>query len=209
MTTVLNTSTLFTIVPLGTALVSFVILKEKIGTQKTIVYIIGAIGTIWVIFQGNINLLLSFSLNKGDLLFLLGALSMCCYAVSMKFLYKNDEMIVFVFSILLGGMFWSYLVLLGKAESLQWNLITESTAYNMLYLAIPATLVTTYLSQKATVILGPNKVISYFYLNPILVAILLYIINDITIEMIIIPGVLISILATILLQRKQKEKLSI
>jgi len=204
ITTVLNTGTLFTVVPFVTALISFIFLKEKISTQKAIVYVVGAMGTVWVVFQGNIDLLLSFSLNKGDLLFLLGAVSMCCYAVAMKYLYKDDEMIVLVFSILLGGVFWSSLILLVKDQPLQWNLIEGSITYNMLYLAIAATLITTYLSQKATIILGPNKVISYFYLNPAFVAILLYLMNDIKIEMIIIPGILLSIIATILLQRDVK-----
>jgi len=204
ITTVLNTGTLFTVVPFVTALISFVFLKDKISTQKAIVYVVGAMGTIWVVFQGNIDLLLSFSLNNGDLLFLLGAISMCCYAVAMKYLYKDDEMIVLVFSILLGGVFWSSLILLVKDQPLQWNLIEGSVTYNMLYLAIAATLITTYLSQKATICLGPNKVISYFYLNPAFVAILLYVMNDEKIEMIIIPGILLSIIATILLQRDVK-----
>lgn len=206
MTTVLNTGTLFTVVPLVTALISFILLKEKISTLKAIVYVIGAMGTVWVVFQGDIDLLLSFSLNEGDLLFLLGAFSMCCYAVAMKYLYKDDEMIVLVFSILLGGVFWSSLILLVKGQALQWDLIEGSVTYNMLYLAIAATLLTTYLSQKSTINLGPNKVISYFYLNPALVAILLYLINDIKIELIIIPGILLSIIATILLQRDVKDK---
>jgi len=206
MTTVLNTGTLFTVVPFVTALISFAVLREKIGFQKAVVYVTGALGTIWVVFQGNMDLLLSFNLNKGDLLFLLGAFSMCCYAVSMKTLFRNDDMIVLVFSILLGGMFWSFLILLWKEQPLQWNLIEGTVAYNMMYLAIAATLITTYLSQKATVVLGPNKVISYFYLNPALVAVLLFLIDDVKIETIILPGILISIFATVLLQRNVKIK---
>jgi len=200
LTTVLNTGALFTVVPFFTALISYVLLKVKIGMSKTLIYLIGAMGTLWVIFQGKLNLLIAFSLNQGDVIFLIGALSMCFYAVLMKKLYKNDDMIVLVFSILLGGMFWSFLILLLKDEPLQWNLIQGGVAFNMLYLSLAATLLTTYLSQKATVVLGPNKVISYFYLNPAFVAILLFFFYDETIDWILVPGIMLSIVATVLLQ---------
>lgn len=203
LTTVLNTGALFTVVPFFTAFISYVLLKVKIGMRKTLVYFIGALGTLWVIFQGKLSLLIAFSLNQGDVIFLIGALSMCFNAVLMKKLYKNDEMIVLVFSILLGGMFWSFLILLLKNEPLEWNLIQGDVAFNMLYLSLAATLLTTYLSQKATVLLGPNKVISYFYLNPAFVAVLLFFFYDVTIDWILVPGIMLSIIATVLLQRKQ------
>lgn len=202
-TTVLNTGTLFTVVPFVTAILSWMILKEKITLKKSIVYAIAIIGTTWVIFKGNIELFLSFSLNFGDYLFLLGAFSMCCYALCMKILYRDDDMMVLVFCILVGGLFWSSLILLWNNQSLDWHLIQDEIAYSMIYLAVAATLITTYLSQKATIDLGPNKVISYFYLNPAFVAVLLYFIEDIHIEFIVIPGIILSIIATIILQKNK------
>lgn len=204
-TTVLNTGTLFTLVPFITALLSWGLLKEKISIKKCFVYAIAISGTIWVIFKADINLLFSFSLNFGDYLFLLGAFSMCCYAVCMKILYRNDEMMVLVFAILLGGLFWSALILYWNNQALQWHLIKDEIAYSMIYLSIAATLITTYLSQKATIDLGPNKVISYFYLNPAFVAILLYFIEGIHIELIVIPGIVLSMIATTILQKDKSQ----
>ena len=71
ITTVLNTGTLFTVVPFVTAVISYIVLREKIALNKTLVYFIGTVGTIWVGVQGNNDLLLSFNLNNGDLLFLI------------------------------------------------------------------------------------------------------------------------------------------
>jgi len=36
----------------------------------------------------------------------------CLYSIAMKFLYRNDEMIVLVFCTLIGGSFWMLLALL-------------------------------------------------------------------------------------------------
>ena len=62
-TTALNTGTLFTLVPLITAILCIFFLKEKMSLYQLIVYFIGIIGTSIVVFKGNINLLLNFSLN--------------------------------------------------------------------------------------------------------------------------------------------------
>lgn len=206
-TTVLNTGTLYTLVPLMTAILAFFVFKEKISFNKFLVYIIGLIGTLWVVFKANIELLINFSLNSGDYIFLVGALSMCCYSISLKYFYKQDNIFVLVFCTLLGGCIWLTVAILLLNQPLHWELIRGDLFYNMLYLIIGTTIMTLYLYQKTTVILGPTKVMSYIYLNPIAVAILLYVLKDEHIEYIVFVGILISAVATLILQKNtRKEK---
>jgi len=202
-TTALNTGTLFTLVPLVTALLAVILLRDKMNSRQLFVYLLGAIGTIWVVFDGQIEQLLLLSLNKGDLIFLLAVLSMCCYSISMKLLYKDDEMIVLVFCTLLGGSFWMALALLFTGQPLQWNLIQGDSALNMAYLIIGATLITVYLYQKTTVVLGPGRVNAYIYLNPAFVAVLLLVIDGESIPMVVVPGFIISSIATVILQKNK------
>ncbi|MGB5792914.1 DMT family transporter [Poseidonibacter sp.] len=204
-TTVLNTGTLYTLVPLLTAIFAFFIFKEKISFNKFIVYLIGVFGTIWVIFKADIQLLLEFSLNSGDYIYIIGAVSMCFYSISLKLVHKkSDNSLNMVFATLIGGMFWMSLFMLFFNEPLNWTLIQGDLVYSMLYLAIITTLLTLYLYQKATAILGPTRVMSYVYLNPIAVVLLLFVVQNIAIETIIIPGILISCIATFFLQRNSK-----
>lgn len=206
-TTVLNTGTLYTLVPLVTAILAFFIFKEKISLNKFFVYIIGLIGTIWVVFKANLGLFFEFSLNGGDYIYLLGTFSMCLYSISLKLVYrKGDNPIVMVFCTLIGGMIWMGLFVFLFNEPLNWDLIKGDAVYSMGYLATVTTLFTLYLFQKATIVLGPTKVMSYVYLNPIAVVILLLIIDNVKIETIIIPGILISSIATFLLQKDKKVK---
>jgi len=204
-TTVLNTGSLYTLVPLLTTVFAFFIFKEKISFKKFVVYIIGLIGTLWVIFKGNTDLLMAFSLNNGDYIYLLGCLSMCAYSISIKLLYKDDNIWVLVFSTLIGGAFWMSLFMIILQEPLAWNLIQGNLVFNMAYLIIATTIVTLYLYQKTTVYLGPNKVMSYIYLNPIAVALLLFIIEKEVIELIVVPGIIITSIATIILQINKKR----
>ena len=201
LTTTLNTGTLYTLVPFVTALLCFILLKQKISFKQASIYILGAVGTAWVVFNGDLNQLLMFSLNTGDLIFLAGSFSMCCYSLSMKLLYKDDDMLVLVFCILLGGSFWMGLSLLFTGQPLDWHTLEGNMIVNMIYLVLAATLATVYLFQKSTVILGPSRVMAYVYLNPALVAIFLLLVDDISIPLVVIPGIILSSLATIILQK--------
>ena len=196
LTTTLNTATLYTVVPLITAMLSFLVFGQKIGFKKVLVYSVGAIGTVWVIFDANLDLLMSFALNKGDFIFILGSISLCCYSIAMKYFYKNDDMIVLVFSILLSGSLWLAIILFMMGEPLNWDKIQGEHFFSMAYLSLPATLLTVYLFQKTSIILGPNRIMAYVYLTPALVAFLLFFIEGTTIPLIVLPGIMISILAT-------------
>lgn len=200
-TTVLNTGTLYTLVPLITAILALFVFKEKIGFKKLLVYIVGLIGTLWVVFKADIGLMLSFSLNSGDYIFMLGALSMCCYSISLKLLYKDDNPIVLVFCTLIGGSIWMFLATMILNEPLNWDKIEGELFYHMAYLIIGTTIITLFLYQKTTVILGPTKVMSYIYLNPVAVALLAYVVNAQSIQAVVIPGIIISAIATIILQK--------
>lgn len=204
-TTSLNTATLFTLVPLITALMSVLFLKNRITNKQIAVYFLGVIGTVWVIFDGQLEQLLLFSLNKGDIIFLLAALSMCSYSISMKLLYRDDQLIVLVFCTLIGGSFWMVLALLVSGQPLQWHLIQGYSVLHMAYLIIASTIATVYLYQRTTVALGPSRVNAYIYLNPALVAILVFLVNGVSIPVAIIPGVLISAIATVILQKSNNQ----
>lgn len=176
-TTPLKTGTLFTLVPFITALLSIIFFREKITQTNFVIYLLGTIGTAWVIFDGQLELVSSFALNKGDLLFLVAILFLGFYSVAMKLLYRNDEMIVLVFCTLIGGSFWMMLALLVSGQPLQWNSIGGGSVLPMAYLIVGATLATAYLNQVTTVALGPSRVNAYIYLTPMLIAVLSFIID--------------------------------
>ena len=200
VTTSLNAGTLFTLVPFITAVLSVIVLKESMSYVQVIIYVIGFTGTVWVIFGGQLELLMAFTFNTGDLIFLGAIFFMGFYTVSMKLFYRNDSMIVMVFCTLVGGSFWMGLVLLLSGQPLQWELLKAESYLHMLYLIVAATLMTVYLYQVTTVALGPGRVSAYIYLNPFLVAMLLFMVDGELIPSAVFPGILLSTLATVILQ---------
>ena len=73
----------------------------------------------------------------------------------------------------------------------------------MAYLVIGTTLITVYLYQKASIILGPKKLMAYVYLNPAAVAVLMYIFERKLITSSILVGIIISTFATIVLLKQK------
>ncbi|WP_419768657.1 DMT family transporter [Arcobacter sp.] len=202
-TTALNTGTLFTLVPLITAVFAIFLLKQKFGLMQFITYLVGIIGTCIVIFKGNLELFLKFELNEGDIIFLFAIISMSLYSISTKFVHKKgDELIVLVFTTLLSGIIWMSIALLLMDIPLQWGKISGDLVYYMLYLIIGATILTVYLYQQASINLGPKKVMAYVYINPACIALLMFIIHGELIGIKVLIGILISSLATIILLSK-------
>ncbi len=153
-----------------------------------------------MVVQGDLQTLMNLNLNKGDFVFLLGCVSMVCFSVSMKVFHRGEETIVTVFCTLLGGAFWMMLALIAFRQPLDWLALNSELTLHMLYLALFATLVSTFIIHKTTVVLGPAKVMAYIYLSPVFVAFIMLLLQGKSIPIAVFPGIALSILATVILQ---------
>ncbi|WP_066166066.1 DMT family transporter [Aliarcobacter cryaerophilus] len=203
-TTVLNTGSIYTLVPLMTAILCIFFFKEKIPLAQLIVYIIGIISTLIVVFKANLELLLKFSLNQGDIIFLIASLSMALYSIFLKVLYKkDDDIIVLVFSTLMAGIIWMSFTMWILNIPYEWGKIEGNLLFSMLYLVVATTILTLFLYQKATLILGPKKVMAYIYMSPSLVALIMFVFEKQTISLGVFIGILLSTFATIIILRQK------
>ncbi|MGJ0321375.1 DMT family transporter [Aliarcobacter cryaerophilus] len=203
-TTVLNIGSIYTLVPLMTAILCIFFFKEKIPLAQLIVYIIGIISTLIVVFKANLELLLKFSLNQGDIIFLIASLSMALYSIFLKVLYKkDDDIIVLVFSTLMAGIIWMSFTMWILDIPYEWEKIEGNLLFSMLYLVVATTILTLFLYQKATLILGPKKVMAYIYISPSLVALIMFIFEKQRISLGVFIGILLSTIATIIILRQK------
>lgn len=200
ITTALNTGTLYTLVPLVTAILCIFFFKERISPFQLLIYLCGIMGTVTIVFKGELSLLLHFSINRGDFIFLSAVLFMAIYSILTKFLHhEEDDVLVLVFMTLIGGCLWMFAALMLMDIPLQWERITGNALFDMLYLVIGATLLTVYLTQKASIVIGPKKVMAYVYINPASIALLLYLIEGTTLTWDIGVGIGVSAVSTLLL----------
>ncbi len=203
-TTALNTGTLFTLVPLLTGILCIFFLKEKMSLKQLFIYLVGIVGTCIVVFKADINLFLNFSLNQGDIIFLFAIVAMALYSITLKLLHKkDDELTVLVFCTLIGGCVWMFLTLKILDIPLQWQKIEGDLIFYMIYLIIGATLFTLYLYQQGSIAIGPKKLMAYVYLNPIAVALLMFLFEGKVVNFGVLLGIIISTFATIVLLKQK------
>lgn len=201
-TDALSTGTLYTLVPLSTGILCIFFFKEHISKAQLFIYVCGIVGTLIVIFKGDVTLLMRFSLGKGEIIFLGAVVSMALYSVVMKIVYrKDDDMGVLVFTTMIGGALWLFFAKVLFDIPLQWENLNATSWSYMLYLAIIATFFTGYLYQKSTILIGPKKVMAYIYLSPAGIALLLYFFEGTQLSLEVCGGIVISSVATFLLLR--------
>ena len=200
-TTALNTSVIFTLVPGISGIYSAIILQERLGRYRLIALFLAMTGALWVIFQGDITKLLSLELGKGDLIFFYGCLFMAAYTPLIKLLHRGESMAIMTFWILATGTLWLLLLGGNRLAAVDWQGIAPIIWYGIIYLAIFSTIITFFLTQIATIRLGPTRVMAYSYLYPPLVLIIDWFFGHGMPPIRTIIGVLVIVPAMIIVQR--------
>jgi len=171
-TSALNTSVIFTLVPGISGIYSAVLLRERLGRYRLIALAVAMAGALWVIFHGDFEKLVTLQLGQGDLIFFCGCLFMAAYTPLVKLLHRDEPMAVMTFWILVTGCFWLLFLGGNRLISVEWKTIEYIVWAGIVYLAIFCTIITFFLTQIATLSIGPTRVMAYSYLYPPLVLII-------------------------------------
>lgn len=199
-TSALNTSALFTLVPGISGIYSAILLRERLGIQRVAALVCGMVGALWVIFQGDFDRFLALALNRGDLIFLAGCFAMALYTPLVKRLHCNEPMAVMTFWILVTGAGWLLLLSGPQLITGDWGRVEPYVWAGIAYLAVFTTIITFFLTQFATLYIGPTRVMAYSYFYPALVLLLDWLLGHGLPPLMTIPGIMIVLIATAVLQ---------
>lgn len=199
-TTALNTGVIFTLVPGISSLYSAILLRERLGRYRLLAMVPATVGAIWVLFRGSLERLLAFDLNPGDLIFFCGCLLMAFYTPLVKLLHRGENMAVMTFWILVTGSGWLLLFSGHRLTGVPWSDIYIQVWAGIVYLAVFCTIITFFLSQLATLYLGPTRVMAYSYLYPPFILILDWIFGKQLPPLQVLPGVALIIIAMFIVQ---------
>lgn len=200
-TTALNTSVIFTLVPGISGIYSAIILRERLGRYRLTALLFAMAGALWVIFQGDMEKLLSLELGKGDLIFFYGCLFMAAYTPLVKLLHRGESMAMMTFWILTTGTFWLLLLGGNRLTAIEWSNVEPFIWIGIVYLAIFSTIITFFLTQISTIRLGPTRVMAYSYLYPPLVLLIDWGLGHGLPPLRTIAGLLLIIPAMVIVQR--------
>lgn len=172
MTTPLNTGAIFTTVPGISGIYSWFLLRERLGPYRTVALLLAMAGALWVIFEGDPERVRAMVLNRGDLLFFCGCLLMASYTPLVRLFHRGEPMAVMTLWILITGCGWLLLFSVAKLPAVSWNAVPTIVWFGIGYLALFTTIVTFFISQWATLRLGPTRVMAYSYLYPPLIVLI-------------------------------------
>lgn len=207
-TSALNTATIFSMTPVLTALVSAVLLKERLGTTARIALPIGLSGAVWVIFRGDLNALLSLDLGIGDGIFFAATLVMGFYGPLVKYLHRGEPMAQMTFWTLASGALWLLILAAPRFSSVAWQAVPDTVYIGIVYLAVFTTLITFFILQWCTSVISPTKINSYTYLNPIFVVIIAIALGGNLPPLATYPGFILILAAIYVVQRDKGDKRS-
>ncbi|MDC3076178.1 DMT family transporter [Paracoccaceae bacterium] len=173
----LSLSVVFTLTPL-IALFFEYFLKKRVTLKAFLAIFLGAMGAIWVIFDGNLNYLLTFKIGYGEILFFWGCVGHALYAILIPILNKGENAASQTLGTLSAGFLVLILIFTNDVLDTNWLSLSPLIWITIVYLATIATAFTFFLIQFAAKRISASKVMAYTYAVPFWVALGEIVINS-------------------------------
>ncbi len=200
LTSALNAAALFTVLPCIAALYAAILVRERLGGRRLVALILGAIGALWVVFRGDLQLFLSLAFNKGDLIFLAGLFAMGLYTPLVQRFNKSEPAAVMTFWTMATGAVWLFLLSCFEVFRTDWSAVEFHVWSGIVYLAVFTTIISFFILQHATLQIGSTRAMSYGYLTPAFVVLIEWALGHGLPSAMTLPGVAVTIAAMLVLQ---------
>lgn len=167
-TTPLNTSVLYTLVPLIGVVITRVWLKEIAPLWRVVGFVLGSLGAMTVLFATQKND--GFAWHSGDCIFVGACFLLALHVVSVQKWGRSLGALSGAFMIMLFGACWLLPIALiwGELDQVQWS--TQGFWVNVLYLTVFTTLFTFVLQQRLVMTVGASRLLALSYTIPVWVA---------------------------------------
>lgn len=172
-TSVLNVGLINGFIPLATALLALIFLRERLKWQQWLALAITIGGIIWIMSAGNAANLLQLTFNTGDVLMLGAVFSWAMYSILSKRLMNN----LTVMEVTALGLFVAVLPVLPMASWEATVIVPEINQFVVLALAficIGPTILCMYWWNLGIKLIGPAHAAIYMNLVPVYAALLAY-----------------------------------
>ena len=203
----LSLSVVFTLTPLIALFLEY-FLKKRVTLKAFLAIFLGAMGAIWVIFDGNLNNLLTFKIGYGEILFFWGCVGHALYAILIPILNKGENAASQTLGTLGAGFLILILIFTNDILNTNWLSLSPLIWITIIYLATIATAFTFFLIQFAAKRISASKVMAYTYAVPFWVALGEIVINSrFPNSNIIFGGLIIAFALLMLISDNNKAKM--
>lgn len=166
MTLPVATSAVYTLVPLMTAGTALILVGQRSGPMVLLSLVIAALGSVWVIFRGDVQALLRFDVGRGELIYFIGCVAYAIYTPLLRRYSRGEPALVLSFWTLTATAICIALSGIPDILATDWLHLSPVVWWVVLYLAVGPTAICFFLIQYASLRLPAPKVIAYGYLTP-------------------------------------------
>lgn len=160
------TGAVFTLMPLASAFFGWIFLGQVPRGVVIASLVLAGIGSVWVIFRGDLNALLSFDVGIGEIVFFFGVLCHAAYAPLVRRFNRGEPVALFSFWTLLATGLLIAIYGAREIAGTEWTAVPGIVWLAILYLAVFTTAGTFFLLQFASMRLPASKTLAYGYLTP-------------------------------------------
>jgi drug/metabolite transporter (DMT)-like permease len=171
-TTVINASIINSVMPVVTFLLAMLFLNEKPTSKQIIGIIISVIGALTIIFRGSPLLVLSLSLNPGDVLVLFALTFWSVYTVLIRWRKTRLPLLIFLLVTVGFGVVFHFPLIAVEYYFKGGFQLTREITFAFVYFAIFPSILAYLAWNKAVELLGPGRTVIFIYLLPVYGAIL-------------------------------------
>ena len=206
-TTAVNASMIAATNPLITTILAALFLNEKLGLARVATIFVALTGVVLTITRGDISVIRSFSINKGDLIMLVAVACWALYSiVSRRVMSKYSPLILTSYSFILCCVFTFPFAIMEKP----WVYMQYTSLkgwMGVLYMAIFPSFIGYLVQQTSIKELGPSKTSIFINLVPVFSMILSVLILKERITLITIFSATLIILGVYLTNRLKNKGL--
>ncbi|HWU62757.1 MAG TPA: DMT family transporter [Ensifer sp.] len=160
------TGAVFTLMPLISAGFAFLLMRQYTRPAVLTSLVVAALGSIWVIFRGDVAAILGFEVGRGEAIYFIGVVAHAAYAPLLRYFGRGEPAVYSGFWAVAATGAW--LMIPGIPALISTDLLAFPAAVwgTVVYTAVGTTVITFLLLQYAALRLPASKTLAYGYLTP-------------------------------------------
>lgn len=164
--TATTVSLLAAVNPLISSILAVIFVKESLTKKQIGIFILALFGVVMILMDGDINVLLTMSFNKGDLLMLLAVICWCIYMIIVKKYQGTCSTVVFsTYNFIFCVIYLLPYILINEISYIQ-NISFTGWA-SILYMAVFSTVIGYVIQNKSIREIGVSKTSLFINLVPV------------------------------------------
>ncbi len=198
-----SAAAVFTLTPLISALIGYVILRQVTTPRMALALSLGAMGALWVIFRADWASLWAFEVGRGEWIYFWGCVCHAAYTPMVRLLNRGEPPVVFTFGMLVAGCVVVTAYGWNEIWATDWAALPGIVWITLIYVSVFASAVTFVLVQFATMRLPSAKVMAYTYLTPSWVIVWEIALGHDVPPLLVLGGVVITVVALLILLKDE------